>query len=255
MPLDPQNPYATPTAALDERVDQNQALSIEAALARGYDFNIGDILSEAWNRISGVKGILVVGFIIYMAVVQGLSFLLGAILGFGAVMTSGQGTGMLMVVMQLVIGVLVAGVGYPFLAGINMIGIRRAADQPVSINEMFSHFGLFVPLFLTGLLMTVLVYLGLILLIIPGIYLSIAYSLAIPLAVERKLSPWQALEASRKAVTQRWFKIFGLYFMLGLLFLVASIPLGIGLIWVGPMIVVAVGILYRTIFGVLPAGN
>jgi hypothetical protein len=35
----------------------------------------------------------------------------------------------------------------------------------------------------------VLIYLGMILLIIPGIYLAIAYMLAIPLVVERGLSP------------------------------------------------------------------
>ena len=38
-----------------------------------------------------------------------------------------------------------------------------------------------------------------------------AYLLAIPLVVERGLSPWQALEASRKAITQHWFKVCLLY--------------------------------------------
>ncbi|KAF1053375.1 MAG: hypothetical protein GAK43_01432 [Stenotrophomonas maltophilia] len=250
MSLDPQSPYATPTAALDERVDQNQALSIEAALARGYDFSIGDILREASSHIDGVKGILVVGFIVYMAVIGGLNFLFNAILDDLLALDI-----LPPYVIGALSGALIAGVVSPLRAGINMLGIRRAAYQPVSINEMFSHFGLFIPLLLTNLLMAVLINLGLTLLIIPGIYLWIAYSLAIPLAVERKLSPWQALEASRKAVTQRWFKIFGLYLMLGLMFLVASIPMGIGLIWAWPTTVVAIGILYRTIFGVLPVDN
>lgn len=77
--------------------------------------------------------------------------------------------------------------------------------------------------------------------------------LAIPLVVERGLTPWQALETSRKAITQRWFKVFGLFLLLGLITLVSAIPLGVGLVWTIPLFVIAMGVLYRTIFGVLPA--
>jgi uncharacterized membrane protein len=77
--------------------------------------------------------------------------------------------------------------------------------------------------------------------------------LAIPLVIDRGLSPWQAMEASRKAITQHWFKVFGLIFTLGLMILVSAIPLGIGLIWTLPLTVICMGILYRTIFGGLPA--
>ena len=71
--------------------------------------------------------------------------------------------------------------------------------------------------------------------------------------VERGLTPWQALEASRKAITQHWFKVFGLFLLLGLITLISAIPLGIGLVWTIPLFVIAMGVLYRTIFGVLPA--
>ena len=136
-----------------------------------------------------------------------------------------------------------------------MIGIRRAADQPATINELFAYFGLFVPLLVTGLAITVLTYLGLILLVLPGIYLGVSYALAIPLVVERGLSPWQAMEASRKAIGQHWFKVFGLFLALGLIMLLSAIPLLIGLVWTLPLAFIAIGVLYRTIFGVLPPAN
>ena len=75
------------------------------------------------------------------------------------------------------------------------------------------------------------------------------------LVVERGLSPWQALEASRKAISQHWFKVFGLFFVLMLIMLLSMIPLGIGLIWTLPLLIVTMGVLYRTIFGVLPPSN
>jgi len=245
------NPFAPPASSLQDPIASGTVPSIEEALARGYDFSIDGLIKDAWQRVSGSKGLIIAGFIIYGVVVQAVSFVLGMLFGVGYA-TSGAEPSTGAVALQMVVGILAGTVGYPFLAGINMLGIRRAAGQPISFNEMFSHFGQFVPLLITGLLMTVLIYIGMLLLVLPGIYLSIAYVLAIPLVVERKLSPWQALEASRKAITQHWFKVFGLFLLLALIMLVSAIPLGIGMVWTLPLAIISVGVLYRCIFGVLP---
>jgi hypothetical protein len=243
------NPYAAPSSSLQQAPSDSQAPSIEQALSRGYDFNIGELLGEAWQRVKGTKGIIIGGFLVFYAVMFVVSLVLGGMLGiFGALSESPAAV----MLGELVIGVLASALAYPFMAGINMIGIRRAADQPISFNEIFSHFGRTLPLVITAVVMMLLIYLGMFLLIIPGLYLAIAYMLAIPLVVERGLSPWQALEASRKAISQHWFKTFGLFLLLGLITLVSVIPLGIGLVWSIPLFVIAMGVLYRTIFGVLP---
>ena len=243
------NPYAAPSSSLQQAPSGSQAPSIEQALSRGYDFAIGELLGEAWQRVKGTKGIIIGGFLVFYAVMFVVSFVLGGMLGvFGALSESPAAV----MVGELLIGVLASALAYPFMAGINMIGIRRAADQPISFNEIFSHFGRTLPLVITAVVMMLLIYLGMFLLIIPGLYLAIAYMLAIPLVVERGLSPWQALEASRKAISQHWFKTFGLFLLLGLITLVSVIPLGIGLVWSIPLFVIAMGVLYRTIFGVLP---
>ena len=44
------NPYAAPVSALQESPRDLRVPSIEEALSRGYDFNIGELLSEAWQR-------------------------------------------------------------------------------------------------------------------------------------------------------------------------------------------------------------
>lgn len=244
------NPYAAPTSALQETPRDTQVPSIEEALSRGYDFTIGDLLSEAWQRVKGTKGIIIGGFVVFYAVLLVASFLIGGFFGILGVVNDSP---MLSVVVEMVVGIFASALAYPFMAGINMIGIRRAADQPISFNDIFSHFGRTVPLVITAIISMLLIYLGMILLIIPGLYLAIAYMLAIPLVVERGLSPWQALETSRKAITQHWFKVFGLFLLLGLITGISAIPLGIGLVWTIPLFTVAIGILYRTIFGVLPA--
>lgn len=246
------NPYAVPSSQLQEAPSGDHALSIEQALSRGYDFSIGALLSEAWQLTKGTKGIIIGGFLVFYVAMFIASFVIGGILG---IFTLFSGNFVLIIISQVVTTILASAAAYPFMAGLNMVGIRRAAGQPYSFNEIFSHFGRTVPLLLTALIMMVLIYLGFILLLLPGIYLAVAYMLAIPLVVERGLSPWQALEASRKAISQHWFKAFGLFLLLGLIVAISAIPLGIGLIWTIPLFVVAMGVLYRTIFGVLPVAR
>ncbi|HGM8523563.1 TPA: hypothetical protein ACKQNM_005361 [Pseudomonas aeruginosa] len=231
---DTSNPYATPASAL-------QPTQAVPPVIGDYDFRIGDVISEAWAKIKGVKGILIGAFILTLL--------------FGGIGLMSEADPIAFAVGQMIASLVATAVGYPFFTGLTMIGIRRAADQPATFNEMFNYFGMLVPLLLTGLLMMLMVYVGFFLLIIPGLYLSVAYMLALPLVAERGLTPWQALETSRKAISRHWFKVFGLLLVLSLLMLVSMIPLFIGLIWTGPLFVVSMGILYRTIFGVRPLGN
>jgi hypothetical protein len=246
------NPYAAPTSDLQEARDDAQAPSIEQALSRGYDFRIGELLSESWQRVDGTKGIIIGGFIACFVALMLCGLVLSQAFSFVLMMSHDVTT---LMVATMLLSLLITSLAYPFMAGINMIGIRRAADQPVRFSEVFAHLGRSLPLIITAIIMLVLVNLGSMLLVIPGVYLSIAYLLAIPLVVERRLSPWQALEASRKAISQHWFKVFGLFLLLCLINLVAVLPLGIGLIWSVPLFVVAMGVLYRTIFGVLPVAQ
>ena len=246
------NPYAAPVSNLQE-VSSSQTPTIAEALNRGYDFRIGDVIGESWRLVKGTKGIIFGGLVIFYVVMFVATSVLGAL--FGAIGLLSEASLSAILVGQFVISVLASALTYPFLAGVNMVGIRRAANQPVSFNEVFSGLGMFVPLLITAVVMTVLVYIGSLLLLLPGIYLGVAYMLAMPLVIERGLSPWQALETSRKAINQHWFKVFGLFLVLDLIMALSMIPLGIGLIWSMPLFIISMGVLYRTIFGVLPPAN
>ncbi len=209
----------------------------------GYDFKIMDIIREAWAKTSGTKGPL------WGAI--GLAFL--AVMVFSGVMTavstmmgSGSASAALGVAAQFTISV----ASYPFMAGLMLIGIRHSIGLPVDFKMVFSCFGYMLPIVISSLLVSLLSFIGFLLLIIPGIYLSIAYLLVIPLIIDKEMGPWQAMEASRKAIQQHWFKVFGLYLLMGCICFLSSIPLGLGLIWTVPMFIMVGGILYREIFGV-----
>ena len=238
----PINPYSTPNSDLEmPQTRSHEGGSLESGIAGEYDFTIEAMLSEAWAKTNGLKGsfwgaalLLMVGVLL---IAGGLGFALG---------TGGMAT-------QLIVQLAIMAFMYPFMAGILMMGVKRSVDQPISFNMMFSYFSVTGTVILAGLFSTILTWVGFLLLIIPGLYLAIAYGLIIPLIADKKLSAWQAMEASRKAITKRWFKIFGLYLVMGVILVISAIPLGLGLVWTYPMMVSLMGILYREIFGVTSA--
>jgi hypothetical protein len=247
-----ENPYTAPVSNLQDSTPNPQVLSIEEALSRGYDFRVGELISEAWRLVAGSKGIIIGGFLLYYAAIMLINTVLGFI--FGLLGLEAEADNLVgLFVSQFAISILGSVLTYPLLAGLMLIGIRRAAGQEINFNQLFIPFNNPMPVIITGILMMLLVYAGMLLLLLPGLYLAIAYMLALPLVIERGLSPWQALETSRKAISQHWFKVFGWGLLLGLIVGLSIIPLGIGLVWTIPMWMISTGILYRTIFGVLPA--
>lgn len=73
-----------------------------------------------------------------------------------------------------------------------------------------------LPLLLLSFIQTLLVGLGFLCLIIPGFILSVGWSVAVPAAVEEKLSPMDALRRSWELTAGNWFQIWAAFFILRL---------------------------------------
>ena len=106
----------------------------------------------------------------------------------------------------------------PLTASIYIVGIRLVKGEQTDFPDLLEGFQQFVPLVLASIVGSLLVILGLICLIVPGIYLATSYSLVQPLIIDRRLGFWSALETSRKIVTKNWWSFFGLSFLIGLIF-------------------------------------
>lgn len=232
------NPYEAPAS------DLNQP-SAAGDHPLNPNWQIGAVLSEAWALTNGFKATFWGAFLLYMGVAILFGVVGGIVSGLSA-LASPSAAIAITVVLQLVQLVITA----PLMTGLFMIAIKRASGQPVTAFMVFDYFPKTLPLFLTYLLMMLLIAIGLVLLVIPGIYLMLAYALALPLLVNKNLGIWEALETSRKGITPCWFRFLGYGILAILLMIVASLPLLIGLIWVMPWIYVAVGIIYRELFGV-----
>jgi len=208
------------------------------------------VLSEAWDKVNGCKwqfflayllySVITVGFVIAMFVVVGM--------GVGLVGMSSSVGAVALIPMLMILGFML--ILMPMTGGFFMMGVKRSMGGPVDAVSIFSYFSKTLSLFFTWFLMMVMVSIGTFLLVLPGIYLMVAYYMAIPLVIDKGMSPWQALEASRKAVTHRWFAVFGWLIIMSVIMMIAMIPMGLGMIWVSPMFMIAFGIIYRNMFGV-----
>ena len=132
----------------------------------------------------------------------------------------------------------------PLSVGFAMLAVKRLRGEEVSATEVFNYFGKILPLFVTVLIMYVLMIIGFTLFILPGIYLAIAYLFATYFVVDKGMGPWAALESSRKLVTKHWFTVFLCMLGVGVFNIIATLPLGIGLIWSVPWSALVYGVLY-----------
>jgi uncharacterized membrane protein len=99
----------------------------------------------------------------------------------------------------------------------------------------------------TSILYTLMVFIGILLFIVPGIYLSLVFFMAAYVAVDRNMSPIAALkESARLTRGSRWKLLLFTLAALGLI-IIGSIPLFLGLIVVGPLLALAGTHIYRTL--------
>jgi len=229
------NPYAAPSA--DVNAESGEAGSVEGALAGNYDFTIEEVLKEAWRLNSGFKlsfwGLVIV-LGIPAAIIAGI---LAVTLG-----KSGIGAQGLRQLVSAALGGVISLASYT-------LAIRRAGGLPTSFGDAFSRFDQWLPALIAGVLINLFSVIGFFLLIIPGIYLMVAYHMALPLIADRKMGTWDAMETSRKAITKKWLKMFLTGLVAAVLTTLSGLLL-IPLIWTLPWFVLVTAVVYRRMFGV-----
>jgi uncharacterized membrane protein len=235
--------YKAPSADLHDPISANQYGSIENAISGQYHFQIGALLSESWATLKGLKTKFLVGILLYFVALIGITLVMTFILPKGNV----EGAIIGAIIQQIII----TAISLPMSIGLFMIALKHSVNAPTSSTEIFSYFRKTGKMLLAYIIMTLLIFVGILLLVLPGIYLMIAYMMTLPLIAEKDdIGIWEALETSRKAITKKWFKFFGLMLLISILIVIAMIPLGIGLIWAAPWAALTYAILYRNMFGV-----
>lgn len=201
-----------------------------------FAFNPVEIFQLAWTKLDGAKGPIVITAIINMAI----SFV---------------GTYILLMVgmPQMLVSLAQVAISALLFAAIVRMAFRHYQGSPIEVSDAFYYLKnaeLLVPILLAQVLVGALIGIGMMLLIVPGLYLAATYILTMPLVIDRKLPFWEAMETSRKMLTANLLSALVYLLLWVILAVIAIIPFGIGLIWVIPMLAISIVILYDKAFGI-----
>ena len=243
---------------MDKSTVFNVGGDLESAVKGEYTIDISAVLKEAWKKTQQSR----------MAINSGLLFVfsLGVLVSyfvseyFGGIEQAMQKPQTLLLIQTLVSLVI-----WPFLAGVEMMGVFHAVGLKTETNLIFSFLKRASMVVVCGLFTSVLVSVGIQLFILPGIFLAVIFSLTIPLVVEKRLSPIKAMIISVQSLRFQWLKLFLVYFILTVILAISLLPLiilgnsnlviiGIVLFffclsYLAPLFYNVKGILYREIFG------
>lgn len=238
--------------------------SVEKAMRGEYTIDVKAILVEAWQKTLRARMSINVALI-------GI-FFFGMIISYAAASFFG-GIELVFEDPQLLqlINVIVTVAVWPFIAGVEMMGVLHAINKPTQSKMALSFLSRGSWVAICALLTSVLISIGFELFFIPGLILAVLLSLTVPLVVEKKLTPMQAIILSVKSLRFKLiplFQIFAILFMalivllmpIALLMETSIAPIGIcaflfGLSYLAPWYYNVKGILYREVFGVYIAGK
>jgi hypothetical protein len=232
--------------------------NVNSAIKGEYHLDIASILKEAWQKTQQSR----------QAINGGLAFvfILGALVSyatgqyFGGIEEAFKDPQSLMLI-QTVVSLAI----WPFLAGVEMMGVLHSVGVNTNSKLIFAFLKRGSWVVICGLFTSILVSVGFQLLIVPGIFLAVIFSLTIPLVVEKKFSPLKAMVVSIQALRFQWLKLFSVYLILIAALILATIPLLLTgqsnmvfiaivlfffcLSYLAPLFYNVKGILYREIFG------
>lgn len=223
---------------------------LQRSLAMGYRLDLKAVYREAWLLTSGAKA----GLLLAVACVLALMFLLLQL----AMLSSWLETDS--VVGSMLLSIILAAVLSPVSSSLDMLGLRRALGSRVRGSMVFDYLRQAPSLIQTSLLlsgckggleslsmhssMAESVSVALLLLF------SVSMLFTIPLILERGYSPARAMWTSFRLFLRGWPQLLLLYAVLAALFVLAMLPLGLGLIWMVPFYLIVNGIVYRDVCGV-----
>jgi uncharacterized membrane protein len=225
-------------------------------LSRGYEVDIGGSISRGWNLLKNNFWPLVGTSLLIFFLIGGVGNILRVLvnLSLGVQFHPRNVRGFDLIRLQLP-GMIVS-ILWNLLAGGALLGglynyfLKHIRGQPATLGDAFSGCGkAYISLTLAHVTTAFLGLLGLLLCVIPGIYLGVSWKFTLPLVIDKQLGFWEAMELSRKVVTRQWFLLFALLLVAGLISVSGLLLCCIGILATVPLGIATILYAYEDIFG------
>lgn len=132
--------------------------------------------------------------------------------------------------------------------GVVRITLGFVDGKKPQFKELFDNFNMtLVHVILGSIIYGIIVFLGLLALVIPGIYLALKYQFYMYLIIDKKMGPIEAIKESGKITKgEIWNLLLFSLLMFGVM-IIGLLALIIGILAAYPVIMVAVAYVYRTL--------
>lgn len=199
---------------------QKDVKDFETLINSDYQITISNWFSSGWKIFKKDAGVSIA-----FAVLAGICYLLLSRIPFAGLL-----------------------VWYPIIAGFIIVSLMSFRNQTVEFKNYFGGFRHLIPLLVFTILSTIFIFIGVLLLIVPGVYLSVAYLFAPCLIVDKNIDFWPAMEISRKKVNKHWFGLFGFSILIILLNIIGCLSFLVGLFITIPLSTCIITAAYKDIF-------
>jgi hypothetical protein len=195
-------------------------------IRRGTVIDIGRTISRGWELVMANAPVLIGATVLSWVIAMGIGLIprIGWVIG------------------TVLAWVLHAGLSYMF--------IRRIRGEDVQVGDLFAGFNIALAnIVLAGLMVSAITTVGLLLCVLPGIYLAVGYIFALPLVIDKKMEFWPAMELSRRVVHAQWWSVFLLALVLFVILCLGALACGVGLIVAVPLAMASLMFVYEDLFG------
>lgn len=238
------NPYAAPTTSPDNLL----APRVDGSLQ---EIEPGSVPLEVMNCIKrGIEltkrhfGTLVGIGVVYLLV----SAVVGGLEGFITQSLVGDSSGdrkvgllPLVILIKVVSGI----ISLVLAAGLTRVALNVCSGKEARLEDLFGQTGKLGTLIGAGIVFYLLLFVGLILLVVPGIYVALRCGFFMTAIVDRNLGPIEALKYSYRITTNNTLSVLGLFLMTFLVVLAGVLALVVGLLFAIPVVTLAVPLAYR----------
>lgn len=240
----PLNPYQTPASSW-----------VEAPPAAGEKIVPGSdpidataCLKRAWELTKCHFGLLIATGIIYAVLSGGFDAATSAALGVNSEADAGVGTGsqnsvptgpaifywVVSFLLDLFLGL-----------GLARIGLNLVSGKDANVSMLFGEGRKLVPMAAASIMYYAMVVVGLILLIVPGIYLALRFSQFVAAIVDKDMGAIESLQYSARLTEGNKMNLLGLYVLCFLTVLAGILALVVGLLAALPVVYLAPYVAYR----------
>lgn len=214
-------------------------------LSKNYSIDIGKCISGGneilKKNLGGFIGFVVLQFMISMAI--------SAVFGGGifALMSGEYQTGAsgLQIVSNIVSNVVSA----LLIPGTFYVAHKIQNGEETSFGDFFYGFqNTPLQFILLQLIGGLLMALGFMCFLFPGIYLAVAWAFSVIIITVYKMDFWESMELSRKVINKVWWQLFLLFIVLFFVNLLGALVLLVGLLYTIPLSICAMYVAFHNIF-------